>query len=148
MMKAVPFNRYTITVCNDGHVSIIDKEDKRCRPSKQRRLGAALPVFAVDDILIAFELIRRVCVLTRAHHGGTTGTLIEPKIIGWPIRREATLHDLEEAKKVFEQAHESILKGQRENEQSTAEQQSDNGGNPAGDDQPGHRGEGASEGRA
>lgn len=100
--------RFSITVCMDGHVSIIDTQDKVNK--KQRRLNSALPIFYVDEIMDAFELIRRLCVLNRVHHGGKTGTLIEPFVIGWPTKIDATLTDLDCAAGVFEQEYEKMLK--------------------------------------
>ncbi len=97
--------RFTITVCMDGHVSIIDTLDKG---RKQRRLGSALPAFTVDDVLDAFELIRRLCTLPRVHHGGKTGTLLEPMFIGWPLRTDATLEDLDKATEGFEREYRKL----------------------------------------
>jgi hypothetical protein len=94
--------RYSITVCMDGHVSIIDTREGR----KQRRLGSALPVFTVDQLSIAFELIRRLCTLSRCAHGGKTGTLLEPRVNGWP--NEATLEDLERVTGLFELEYEKL----------------------------------------
>jgi hypothetical protein len=88
----------------DGHVSIIDTKDNK----RQRRLGSALPAFTVDDISTAFELIRRLCTLSRCDHGGKTGTLLEPRVNGWPYA--ATLEHLDGVSALFELEYEKILK--------------------------------------
>jgi hypothetical protein len=94
--------RYSITVCMDGHVSILDTAEK----TKQCRLGSALPVFTVDNIVEAFELVRRLCSLSRCHHGGKTGTLLEPRVNGWP--NDATLEDLDRVGSLFEAEYEKM----------------------------------------
>lgn len=97
--------RYSITVCMDGHVSVIDKQDPTVKPAKQRRLNSALPMIHVDDILVAVALVSKLCVINRVHHGGKTGTLLEPMVIGWPTKRDATLTDLDYATRLFEEEY-------------------------------------------
>jgi len=95
-----------ITVCADGHVSVME----RSQP-KQRRLGAALQLLAVDDILDAMELIRRLCCYSRCAHGGRIGTLIEPRVISWPMGSEGgNITNLEIAKAQFEEEYKNLLK--------------------------------------
>lgn len=92
-----------ITVCCDGHVSIM-------RTAKDKRLGAALPVYSADDVLSAIELIRKVCYLKACEHGGKTGTLIEPWAPNWPLGG-GTLDHLEELSAIFEAADCPIEQG-------------------------------------
>ena len=70
---------------------------------KDRRLGAALPVYKTT-LGKAFYLIGKVGVLARCHHGQKMGTLIEPKAPNWPLENnaEGSLEHLEELKRLFE----------------------------------------------
>lgn len=98
MLKGERDGKYIITVCADGFVSIMERGSKG-----QRRNGSALPAFAVDDITDAMLLIQRLCVLGRCSHGRKTGTLIEPRMIGWP--EDADLRDLDAVADKFEEAY-------------------------------------------
>ncbi len=91
--------RFKITVCKDGFVSIFEK------PS-ERRLKAGLPVWSTDTIDEAFTLINMVCSLSRCHHPGKTGILLEPKAPDWPV--EASYKDIEKLTKLFESVEKSI----------------------------------------
>ena len=86
---------YIITLCKDGNASIMERGQ-----SRQRRQQAALPVFSVNDVGDALELIRRLCFLHRVDHGPKIGVLIEPMFGGWPLYG-GDLHDLHLAEAAF-----------------------------------------------
>src|ERR1700743_98175 len=59
-----------ITLCRDGHVSIM-------REGKDRRLNSALPFHSSPTVEKALELISKVCIFKACSHGGRTGTTVE-----------------------------------------------------------------------
>jgi hypothetical protein len=88
---------FIITVCKDGSLSILERGSKG-----QRRLGAALPVYGCDDVLIALELIRRVGWLRRVDHGPKLGIIIEPLAPNW----NGELEDIEKLGEVLKKEEE------------------------------------------
>jgi len=89
-----------ITVCADGHVSILRNE-------KDRRLKAAICCYGVDSIEDALMLIQKVCILKACVHGGKVGTLVEPWAPNWPIGIDADYTHIQELSKMFSQADEA-----------------------------------------
>lgn len=86
-----------ITVCADGHVSIM-------RNAKDRRLNAALPCYSVDDVPQALMLIQKVCILKACEHGGKTGTLVEAYAPSWPLGGAQDVEPIYQLAKLFEEA--------------------------------------------
>ncbi len=101
--------KFKISVCADGFVSLYSSTHKELK----RRLGSALPVYSVDNMFVALELIERVCRLRPCVRPGKAGTSIEPKAPGWPqdyMHNEPDVsYELERIGTLFRNAHMRML---------------------------------------
>jgi hypothetical protein len=66
-----------ITVCADGHVSIMTI-------GQHKRLKSAMTVYSANTIPEAIALIEDVCSMKPCYHGGKVGMTVEAWAPNWP----------------------------------------------------------------